>query len=56
MFPVNANGEVLFLSVASFGRAGNVFTPIVNLLEDLELVAGPFSIVLIRLLIDLLRI
>src|SRR5471030_2837760 len=44
LFPVNANGEVLFLSVASFGSGGNVFTPIVNSLEDIELVAGPFSI------------
>jgi len=28
LFPVNAKGEVLFLSVASLGRTGSVVTPI----------------------------
>ena len=44
LLPVNAKGEVLFLSVASFGSGGRVVTPIVNSPPCFELFAPPFSI------------
>ena len=47
LFPVNANGEVLFLSVASLGRAGNVETPILNFYLLLQQAHPHFQFVLI---------
>ena len=44
LFPVNANGEVLFLSVASLLRSGSVEAPVFNLPFWIELVASPLSI------------
>ena len=41
LFPVNANGDVLFLSVASFLKLGIVLTPICIFSAFLLLVASP---------------
>jgi len=42
--PVKANGEVLFLSVASLGSLGRESTPISRTPPFFELFAPPFSI------------
>ena len=44
LLPVKANGDVLFLSVASLARSGNVDAPVFNLPFWIELVASPLSI------------
>ena len=41
LFPVNANGDVLLRSVASFSNAGNEWTPDANLSPCLDSVASP---------------
>ena len=44
LLPVKANGDVLFLSVASLLRSGRVEAPVFNLPFWIELVASPLSI------------
>ena len=44
LFPVNANGEVLFLSVASFMKSGNVATPVFSISPSILCVASPVLI------------
>ena len=41
LLPVNANGEVLFLSVASLSRSGRISTPVLKVPPFLEWVASP---------------
>ena len=36
LFPVNANGEVLFLSVASLSKSGRISTPVFKVPPCLE--------------------
>ena len=43
LFPVNANGEVLFLSVASLSKSGRISTPVFKVPPCLEWVASPVS-------------
>ena len=44
LLPVKANGDVLFLSVASLFKSGSVEAPVFNLPFCIELVASPLSI------------
>ena len=44
LLPVKANGDVLFLSVASLFKSGSVEAPVFNLPFWIELVASPLSI------------
>ncbi len=46
LFPVKANGEVLFLSDGSRGIAGRAFTPNWTLLGSLSILVGrpPFAV------------
>ena len=41
LLPVKANGDVLFLSVASLNKSGSVLTPVFNVPPTLEWVASP---------------
>ena len=43
LFPVKANGEVRFLSVASIGRSGTVETPVCNVEPSRQERASPVS-------------
>jgi len=45
LFPVKANGEVLFLSVASFVTTGTVLIPRLSSSPLIQLSAEPFSII-----------
>ena len=44
LLPVKANGEVLFLSVESFGSAGNVETPVSNIVFSVQEQISPAAI------------
>ncbi len=44
LLPVNANGDVLFLSVASLLKSGSAEAPVFNFPFWIELVASPLSI------------
>ena len=44
LFPVNANGDVRFLSVASLSKSGSVVTPVFKVPPVLEWVAEPVEI------------
>ena len=49
LFPVNANGEVLFLSVLSFEKVGTTSTPVLNLSFSFSFVSSPVTIISTKL-------